>query len=233
MKIYLRILSYAPNLTPRLIKFLVTSILGIIFSVANIAFLIPMMDTLFGYNQKKITAAPELPEFDLSVDYLVDTFDYYFINILKQYGPQEALLFICISIIVSVLLTNLFRYMERMTASRIRVDVVKNLRMHFIKNVTRLHIGFFNTNRKGDLISRYTNDILEVEAAVVNSLKFVMKDHHNHRLFCFVVFYLFQADAVHTHFVASHRWNPCRDHQTFKKESCPKPGISWQNGQHP
>lgn len=176
MKIYFRILQYAPNLVPRLIKFLVTSVLGIIFSVANIALVIPMMNTLFGYKEKEATTVKTLPEFSLSVDYIVDTFDYYFMKIIRENGPNDAMLFICIAIICSVLLTNLFRYMERMTASRIRVDVVKNLRMHFSKNVTKLHIGFFNSNRKGDLISRFTNDVLEVESAVVNSLKFVMKE---------------------------------------------------------
>jgi ATP-binding cassette, subfamily B, bacterial MsbA len=176
MKIYFRILQYAPNLIPRLVKFLVTSVLGIIFSVANIALVIPMMNTLFGYQEKKTVAAPVLPEFSLSVDYIVDTFDYYFVKIIREHGANDAMLFICIAIIASVLLTNLFRYMERMTASRIRVDVVKNMRMHFSQNVTKLPIGFFNSNRKGDLISRFTNDMLEVESAVVNSLKFVMKE---------------------------------------------------------
>jgi ATP-binding cassette, subfamily B, bacterial MsbA len=176
MKIYFRILKYAPNLVPRLVKFLVTSVLGIIFSVANIALVIPMMNTLFGYQAKKPVETPVLPEFSLSVDYIVDTFDYYFVKIIQEHGPNDAMLFICVAIIASVLLTNLFRYMERMTASRIRVDVVKNMRMHFSENVTKLHIGFFNSNRKGDLISRFTNDMLEVESAVVNSLKFVMKE---------------------------------------------------------
>jgi ATP-binding cassette, subfamily B, bacterial MsbA len=176
MKIYFRILRYAPNLIPRLIKFLVTSVLGIIFSVVNIALVIPMMNTLFGYEQKKTNVVETLPEFSLSVDYFVDTFDYYFMKIIREHGPDDAILFICVAIICSVLLTNLFRYMERMTASRIRVDVVKNMRMHFATNVTKLHIGFFNSNRKGDLISRFTNDMLEVESAVVNSLKFVMKE---------------------------------------------------------
>jgi ATP-binding cassette, subfamily B, bacterial MsbA len=70
-----------------------------------------------------------------------------------------------------VFLSNMFRYMERMTASRIKVDVVKSLRMHIFKSVTRMHIGFFSDQRKGDLVSRFTNDMGEVEAAVVNGLK--------------------------------------------------------------
>lgn len=48
--------------------------------------------------------------------------------------------------------------------------------MHIFNNVSQLHIGYFNEQRKGDLISRFTNDVVEVENSVVNSLKFVMKE---------------------------------------------------------
>lgn len=176
MKIYLRILKYAPRLVPRMIQFIIFSVLGIIFSVVNVAFAIPLMNVLFGYTEKTITEVKTLPEFSLSLNYILDTFNYYFIRIIKEHGPMDALLFICISIVISVILTNLFRYMERMVASRIKVDIVKNMRMNIFRNVSDLHIGYFNTNRKGDLISRFTNDVAEVENAVVNSLKFVLKE---------------------------------------------------------
>ncbi len=176
MEIYLRILRYAPRIYSRFAKFIVFSILGILFSVANIALVIPMLNILFGYTEKTIKVIPALPKFSLSINYVLDVFNYYFVTIIKQYGPMDAMLFICASIIVSVLLTNLFRYVERMTASRIKVDVVKNMRMNIFRNVSDLHIGFFNNQRKGDLISRFTNDVAEVESAVVNSLKFVWKE---------------------------------------------------------
>jgi subfamily B ATP-binding cassette protein MsbA len=176
MKIYLRILRYAPHLVPRLIQFIIFSVLGIIFSVVNIALVIPMLNMLFGYSRDATTAVAALPEFSFSLDYLIDTFNYYFTTIIREHGPMDALLFICVSIATSVILTNLFRYMERMVASRVKVDIVKNMRMDIFKNVSGLHIGYFNNQRKGDLISRFTNDVAEVESAVVNSLKFVMKE---------------------------------------------------------
>jgi subfamily B ATP-binding cassette protein MsbA len=176
MKIYFRILRYAPNLAPRLIQFFIYSVLGIVFSVVNLALMIPMLDMLFQYADTTATAAPVLPEFSLTMDYALGMFKYYFTNTMRESGPMNALLFMCIAIIVSVLLTNTFRYMERMAASRIKVDVVKNMRMNIFDNVSRLHIGYFNDQRKGDLISRFTNDVAEVENAVVNSLKFVMKE---------------------------------------------------------
>jgi subfamily B ATP-binding cassette protein MsbA len=176
MKIYLRILHYAPNAVPRLIQFLIYSVLGIVFSVATIPLVIPMLDMMFRYQENQQAPLPPQPEFALSLHYVLDAFNYYFIRIMHEYGPMKALLFICGAIIISVILTNLFRYMERMAASRLKVDIVKNMRMHIFQNVSKLHIGYFNDRRKGDLISRFTNDVAEVENAVVNSLKFVLKE---------------------------------------------------------
>lgn len=176
MKIYFRILRYAPNLIPRLVQFFIYSVLGIIFSVANIALVVPMLDVLFRNPDRNLLTVPAKPEFSFSLNYVLDSFNYHFIGIVKEHGALDAILYLCIAIIASMLLTNLFRYLERMTASTIKVDIVKNMRMHIFGNVTNLHIGFFNNNRKGDLISRFTNDVAEVENAVVNSLKFVMKE---------------------------------------------------------
>ena len=159
-----------------MIQFLVFSVLGIIFSVVNIALVVPMLNMLFGYEADPSTAVTTEPKFTLSLDYIVDTFNFHFTRIVRESGPMDALMFICVSIVVSVILTNFFRYLERMIASRLKVDVVKNLRMDLFRNVSGLHIGYFNNQRKGDLISRFTNDMAEVEGAVVNSLKFVLKE---------------------------------------------------------
>jgi subfamily B ATP-binding cassette protein MsbA len=177
MKIYLRILRYAPRLVPRLIQFFIYSILGIVFSVVQLGVAIPMLPLLFNYGSgEAVQTLPSLPGFSLSLNYLVDVFEYYFLSIIRDYGPLNALLFICICVVISILLTSVFRYLERITASTIKVDVVRNIRMDIFKNVSQLHIGYFNDQRKGDLISRFTNDASEVENSVVNSLKFVFKE---------------------------------------------------------
>ncbi len=177
MKTYLRILSYAPNLVPRLIQFLIFSVLGTIFSVTNIALVVPLFGMLYKNRNSSDIAVPQnFPDFTPSVNYAVDLFNFYFLRILRDNGSTTALLFICVLVIISILLKNTFQYTERLIASALKVDVVKNLRMHIFKNVSQLHIGYFNDQRKGDLISRFTNDVGEVETAVASSLKFVMKE---------------------------------------------------------
>jgi ATP-binding cassette, subfamily B, bacterial MsbA len=174
MNVYLRILRYAPNLAPRLVQFFVFSTLGVLFSASYLGLIMPMMEVLF--DDKANATIPALPEFAYSVDFMKGYFRHHFIKIIVEHGREDALLFVCVAIVSFVFLANLFRYLERMVASRIKVDVVRNMRMHIFSNVTRLHIGYFNTNRKGDLMSRFTNDISEVEVSVVNSLKSVLKE---------------------------------------------------------
>ncbi len=174
MKIFLRILSYANRLPQRLGFFFVYSILGIIFGAFNIILLIPMLSVLF--DRAKSAGIPPLSDFELSVRYLENTFNHYFISIIRVHGKLEALMFVCALIVFCVVLANLFRYLERVIATKMRVDLVKNIRMDIFKNVSQLHIGYFNNERKGDLISRFTNDVGEVENAVMNSLKAVLKE---------------------------------------------------------
>jgi ATP-binding cassette, subfamily B, bacterial MsbA len=174
MNVYLRILRYAPGLSPRLVQFFIFSTLGVIFSASYLGLIMPMLEVLF--DDKSGEYIPALPEFAYTLDYAKGYFRHHFTRIIVEHGRMDALVYVCIAIVVCVILANLFRYAERMTASAIKVDVVKNLRMHVFRNVSRLHIGYFNNNRKGDLMSRFTNDVGEVEVSVVNSLKSVMKE---------------------------------------------------------
>lgn len=173
MKIFFRILRYAPRINYRLTQFFVFAVMGVVFNAVYLALLKPLIDILFG--DAKIEAVA-YPKFTDPIAFATGYFQYHFMNVFTEFGPQRALLFICLLIVVFLFLSNLFRYLERMTASKVRVDVVKNLRMEIFRKVSLMHIGFFNDQRKGDLISRFTNDVAEVEGAVVNGLKSVFKE---------------------------------------------------------
>lgn len=175
METYLRVFKYANNFIPNVVKFFVYSFLGVIFGVFNILLMIPLLNILFNQVGEE-SAVIQQPEFALTIDYIITLFRFYFLQVITTHGASAALLFICALILTSVLLANVFRYLERMVASRLRVDVVKNMRMDMFEKVTALHIGFFNNERKGDLISRMTSDVQEIETTVVNSLKAVLKE---------------------------------------------------------
>lgn len=174
MKTFLRVLRYSNGLTSKLIQFFIFSVLGVVFSALSLVAVIPMLKVLF--DQVKVVEVPALPSFSFTVSYFSGVFQHYFLSIIVEYGKPEALFFICLGISLSVFIGNTFRYFERIVASRIRLEVVRNLRSAIFDNVTRLQISFFNNQRKGDLISRFTNDVGEVENAVMNSLKAVFKE---------------------------------------------------------
>ena len=139
--------------------------------------LIPLFKVLFdqvgaeGSNQLRA-----LPEFSLSINYLIELFNYYFLEIIAQYGEVGALIFVCVIIVVSVFLANLFRYASALTLAKIRAQVIFRMRMRIFDQVTQLHLGYFSTERKGDILSRITNDVQEVEYSVVNTLRVAFKE---------------------------------------------------------
>ncbi len=173
MKTFFRILSYAPRLRFRLVQFFLYAVLGTLFAAGYLGLIQPLLDILF--RETEVVEVP-YPAFSPSLDFIKSYFRYHFMNVFATYGQERALLFVCVLIVVFVFIANMFRYMERMAASKLKVDVVKNMRMDIFRKVSRMQIGFFNDQRKGDLISRFTNDVAEVEAAIVNGLKSVFKE---------------------------------------------------------
>ncbi len=188
MKIFLRILSYATSLGRRLGFFFFYSILGIIFGAFNIVLGQPYAAGSFLTAPKKVVVAPPLPDFSISIEYIKATFNHFFLGVVLANGALNALLFVCGLIVICVILANLFRYLERVMATKIRVDLVKNIRMDIFKKVSLLHIGYFNNERKGDLISRFTNDVNEVENSVMSSLKAVLKEPITIIVYFFILF---------------------------------------------
>lgn len=189
MKIYLRILSYARGASRRMLKFFLLAVLGVIFSAGYLALIMPMLKVLF--NPQENTVIPPAPaKFEFSGEFVEAFFNHHFIRLVHEYGASNTLLFICLGIVVLMIIGNTFRYFERITASRIKVDVVKNMRVDLFSHVSNLHIGYFNDQRKGDLMSRFTNDISEVEGSVNNSLKSVLKEPITIIVYLCVMFYL-------------------------------------------
>lgn len=185
MRIYLRILEYTPRATAQFFKFLIFAILAAVFQASYLGLLQPLINLLFVKDVESTVS--QLPSFSFSREYFTDTFNFYLAETLHTHEPSYALLLVCGAIVVLVLISNIFRYLERLVASRVRVDVVRNIRTAMFENVTRLHIGFFSDQRKGDLISRFTNDVSEVETTVVSVFK-AIKEPITMTVFIIVLF---------------------------------------------
>ena len=105
-------------------------------------------------------------------------------------GKMRLLLFICSLIIVSILLKNLFLYLAIKILNPLKNRIINNLRTELYDKILILPIGYFTEKRKGDLISRITNDISEVEGSVVGAIEGWIRDPLTIIINFAVLFYL-------------------------------------------
>ncbi|MBW3129596.1 ABC transporter ATP-binding protein [Hymenobacter profundi] len=175
MKIYLRILQYARPYADFLPLYMVYTVLNIFFGIANFAMLVPLLNVLFDTTQTmEIPAA--VPSFSFTLEYIKEVFNFYFSQVLAAEGRLGALAFACGIVVISVLLSNLFRYLSLRILARVRARVIRTMRADLYQHVTKLPLGYFSQERKGDLMSRFTNDVQEVENSVVNTVTAVLQE---------------------------------------------------------
>jgi subfamily B ATP-binding cassette protein MsbA len=167
MKTYLRILSYARPIGKYSVEYAAFALLAIFFTLVNYSFLMPTLDILFGQNVSDNT-----PD-NFGVRNILERFTK---TQIEEYGKAGALVAICLVLISTNFIANFFKYFSIRIINRVRANVVKRLRADIFTKITKLPIGFFSNEKKGDLISRVTNDVQEVENSVVNTLTVVFRD---------------------------------------------------------
>ena len=100
-------------------------------------------------------------------------------NIITQHGKEFALGWICFGIIAAVLLKNLFLYLSFYFLAPIRNAVTKKYSKLLYNKILQLPIGYFTEQRKGDILSRSSNDISELENSVIGALDGMIKEPLN------------------------------------------------------
>ncbi len=191
MKTYLRILQYARPFASFLPQYLIYTLLGTFFGLANFTLIIPLLQVLFDKTDKVPQVAPDhLPAFHLGLGWIKDTFNYFFAGVLAGQGKLGALAFVCAIVVVSVLLSNLFRYLSLRLLATVRARVIRNLRRALYHRIIELQLGYFSGERKGDLMSRFTSDVQEVETSVVNTMTAVIQEPLKIVAFFALLFYI-------------------------------------------
>jgi len=177
MKILLRILSYTKPLNIYLPQYLIYAFLGVVFGLVNLTLLKPLFDIIFNQLDPELfTTYSNPPKWEFSVNFFIHTFYYYFITATQQFGNFGSLIFVCIIVVSANLLANIFRYLSMIMLAIMRANTVKNIRNHIFNSVSSLHIGFFTSERKGDIMSRISNDVQEIENSITLALEVAFRD---------------------------------------------------------
>jgi subfamily B ATP-binding cassette protein MsbA len=189
LKTYLRLLSYASSIRKYVFPYFSFSLLASLFGILNFTLLIPLLNVLF--NQASTNQAAlyrVLPEFTLSPSYFSFLFNHYFYGALEAYGRLGALQYACAAIMISVVLANIFRYLSQRVLKTVEADMIASLRQAVFARAIRLDLSYFSEQRKGNLMSRLTTDVQEVENSIGRAFTATFKE-----IFTLIMFFVFLA----------------------------------------
>lgn len=154
------------------------NILSTVLSLFSFATIIPVLQILFGLSEIEAVYIPlsEATTMQDSLDVLKNNF-YYFLQLqIDTHSAQYVLLILGGCLVVLTGLKCLTAWLANYFMVPIRTGVLRDLRAQLYKKVVSLPIGFFTEERKGDVMSRMTNDVNEVEASIMSTLDMLFKD---------------------------------------------------------
>ncbi len=172
MKKYLRILAFVRPYSTQAVLNIVFNLLVIVFSLVSFVMLIPFLNLLFGIEELTLTR----PEIKVNAESLMDFLNYYISQIILNQGKAQALIFICFFLLGTFFFRNLFRFLAMFFLAKVRVGAVKDIRESIYIKLLILPLSFYTSRKKGDIISRITTDVQEVEYSIMNYLEMIVRD---------------------------------------------------------
>ncbi len=172
MKKFLRILSYIRPYWVHALLNLFSNLMVIAFSLFSFVLLVPFLNLLFGM-EKLVEVEPKL---SFSPDAILEYLNYFISQIIITKGKINALVFICLFLLGSFFLRNLFRFLAMFFLVKVRVSAVRDMRNELYNKLLILPLSFYNQRKKGDIISRVTTDVQEVEFSIMHYLEILFRD---------------------------------------------------------
>jgi subfamily B ATP-binding cassette protein MsbA len=154
------------------IKNIIYNTLSAIFAIFSYTLVLPFLDILFN----NVTAFPDPGKFSFSIEYLGHYRDYFMSSLIQSNGKEGALLIVCFFFIGASLLKNGFVFLANNSMAYIRACTVRDLRKQLYEKVLRLPLSYFTNSRKGDVMTRISNDVQEIELSVIASLTMMFRD---------------------------------------------------------
>src|SRR5688572_24137073 len=174
MRQYSRIFSYLGEFKGKIFLYFLFTLLSIFFSIVSIGMLMPFLQLIF--TDPRPECAGCITMGGVSDHPVVNFFNTFLADSIRNRGKVATLGFICLLMISFIILKNLFLYLSYYVLNPLKNTIVNRLREELYDKVLRLPIGFFNEKRKGDLMSRMTSDVGEVEGSVVGTLEGWIRD---------------------------------------------------------
>jgi subfamily B ATP-binding cassette protein MsbA len=172
MKRFLEILLYIKNYLGYASLNVLFGVLSVIFSLFSLTMVIPFLQLLFDTTK----LVYEKPVLAWNTDALVNYFNYVVSSVIIERGQVQALLFISLLVVALFFLKNLSRYLAMFFMAPLRNGVIKDIRNDIYRRILILPLSYFSEQRKGDIMSRITNDVMNIEWSIMQSLEMLFRE---------------------------------------------------------
>lgn len=157
---------------------LLFNLLSTVFSLFSFAAIIPILKMLF--KTEEVVRTYQVwswhDEFKVIINGIENNISYSIQQFITNVGPSAALLYLGGFLIFMTVLKVGSSYFGSWFIIPVRTGVLRDLRNKLYKKIISLPIGFFTEERKGDIMSRMTGDVVEIEASIMSSLDMVFKN---------------------------------------------------------
>jgi len=150
------------------------NVLYAFFNAFSFLVLMPMLEVLFGENRAVYTK----PLFSSALDFKTYVSDRMSFEVTRYAGedPQRALLLVISLILVTFLLKNLFNYIALFFITFLRNGILKDIRIALYNTITKMSMAHFTEKRKGDLMSRVSNDVTEIQYSFLSIIELLIRE---------------------------------------------------------
>ncbi len=148
------------------------NMLSAVFALATYTLVIPFLKILFN----RVEELPDPGSFRPTLEYLGSAGKYYLYSFIDRNGEAKTLFLVCLVVIVASLFKNGFVFLANNSLAYIRSCTVRDLRKKMYDKILRLPLSFFTDARKGDVMTRISNDVQEIEISVMASLTMLFRD---------------------------------------------------------
>ena len=175
-KTYLRLLGFAKPLSRYAVPYFFFAALHAVFNTFNYAMIMPILNAMFseGYAFQPVYETPAL---SFKGEALQQWLNYIYTHVFgTEWRITKVLMMLAVILIAMNLLSNLFRYLGGYTVENMRVTTVQRMRNAMFNSVIGKDVGYFSGQRKGDIISRITSDVMVVQYCITNTLQVAFRE---------------------------------------------------------
>lgn len=176
-KTYIRLLGFASPISKYAVPYFFYAVFYALFNTINFVLIIPILSTLFD-PEYRFEPVYELPAtYGINQDTFSQVIGYLYTHLFgTEFSIFKTLVLLAATVMTTSLLSNTFRYLSSWTVENLRTRSLQRMRNEMFDKVIGMNVGYLNEQRKGDIVSRITQDVMVVQFCITNTLQVAFRE---------------------------------------------------------